>query len=75
MVDVDDFDRVNRCGTEIMLSAALAAKVSRFVHCSTEAILFAPRPGGGTVDEAASVNFADMPGPYTRSKWSPSRRR
>jgi dihydroflavonol-4-reductase len=68
--DVDDFDRVNRCGTEVMLSAALAANVSRFVHCSTEAILFPRQPGSGTIDEAANVDLADMPGPYTRSKWA-----
>jgi dihydroflavonol-4-reductase len=66
--DRADFDRVNRRGTEVMLSAASIAKVSRFVHCSTEAVLFAPQPGRGPVDETACVDLAGMPGPYTRSK-------
>jgi dihydroflavonol-4-reductase len=66
--DAAEFDRVNRGGTEAMLSAALEANVARFVHCSTEAILFAPRSGGATVDETVTLDPADMPGPYTRSK-------
>ena len=36
----DDFQAVNYRGTEIMLDAARERGVSRFLHCSTEAILF-----------------------------------
>lgn len=64
-----DFDRANREGTEMVLSAAEEAKVARFVHCSTEAILMPPRGSDEPVDEAVSLTVADMAGPYTRSKY------
>jgi dihydroflavonol-4-reductase len=66
--DADDFDRINRRGTDVVLAAAQAAKVPRFVHCSTEAVLFAPEARHPIADESASLQLADMPGPYTRSK-------
>jgi dihydroflavonol-4-reductase len=71
--DVDDFDHINRRGTEIVLAAARSARVRRFIHCSSEAVLFAPEPTGGAVDETATVDLADMPGPYTRSKLAAER--
>jgi nucleoside-diphosphate-sugar epimerase len=67
--DKDDFDRVNRRGTEIVLAAAMAKRVGRVVHCSTESILLPKRRSGATIDESATPALADMPGPYTRSKY------
>jgi dihydroflavonol-4-reductase len=66
--DADDFDRINRHGTEVVLAAAQAAKVPRFVHCSSEAVLFASHPRDRIADETVSLSMVDMPGPYTRSK-------
>jgi dihydroflavonol-4-reductase len=65
----EDFDRVNRVGTETVLSAAAARKIARFVHCSTEAILLPPGGSGEPIDETISLTPADMAGPYTRSKY------
>src|SRR5262245_16784041 len=65
---VDDFDRVNREGTEMMLSAAVAQRVTGFVHCSSECTLFGARNGRAVIDEAAWFDAADMAGPYSRSK-------
>ena len=42
----DDFHAVNCRGTEIMLEAARERGVSRFLHCSTEFILFGPSAAG-----------------------------
>jgi dihydroflavonol-4-reductase len=63
-----DFDLVNRQGTEMMLSAAVAQRIPRFIHCSSEATLFGPRSGSDMVDETVSLSAADMAGPYSRSK-------
>ncbi|WP_342641412.1 NAD-dependent epimerase/dehydratase family protein [Rhodoligotrophos ferricapiens] len=63
--DRADFERVNHRGTELVLAAAAERNVSRFVHCSTEAILFPP-PGD---DAEKCLSLEDMPGPYTRSKF------
>ena len=65
---VADFDRLNRQGTEMMLSAAIAQRITRFVHCSSEATLFGPRPAHDMIDETVSVSTGDMAGPYSRSK-------
>lgn len=65
----DDFDRVNRRGTEAVLRAAAARRVPRVVHCSTESILLPKRRNGRAVDESAELVLADMAGPYTRSKF------
>jgi nucleoside-diphosphate-sugar epimerase len=65
---VADFDLVNRQGTEMMLSAAIAQRVPRFVHCSSEATLFGPRAGPDMVDETVSYSSSDLAGPYSRSK-------
>jgi dihydroflavonol-4-reductase len=66
----EDFDRVNRVGTETLLAAAAEKRTKRIVHCSTEAILMPPGRSGGYIDETASLKLADMAGPYTRSKYS-----
>jgi nucleoside-diphosphate-sugar epimerase len=67
--DGGEFDRVNRQGTEAMLSAAAEREVRRFVHCSTEAVLLPARRMAATIDETVSVGEAEMAGPYTRSKY------
>src|ERR1700742_4998070 len=44
-LDRDEFHKVNFVGTENVLAAARKAGAARFVHCSTESILFrASRP-------------------------------
>jgi len=67
--DKADFDRVNRGGTEVVLAAAAARRTPRVVHCSTESILLPKQRNGAHVDESAKPALADMPGPYTRSKF------
>ena len=68
MPDREDFHRVNCVGTETVLAAARASRVRRFLHCSTESILF-DYPGSGNAASAATAPPADaMPGAYTRSK-------
>ena len=66
----NDFHDVNCRGTEIVLEAARQRGVSRFLHCSTESILFGSPPlaieVGTTPDE--------MPGVYTRSKFAAEQR-
>jgi dihydroflavonol-4-reductase len=65
--DARDYDRVNHVGTERLLAAAAARGVARFIHCSTEAILFSSR--NVPPRESCPLTLADMPGPYTRSKF------
>ena len=63
-----DFHDVNCRGTEVVLAAAREHGVARFLHCSTESILFR---SGACEDAGAdyTLPMADhMPGPYTRSK-------
>jgi len=67
--DSRHFESVNRRGTEVMLAAAANSRVSRFVHCSTESILLPKRTNGHAIDESGWLDLADMPGPYTRSKY------
>ncbi len=67
--DAQEFDRVNRVGTETVLAAAAAANVRRLVHCSTEAILLPPRGHPHMVDEASAGRIGDMAGSYSRSKF------
>lgn len=66
----EDFDRVNRAGTETLLSAAGEKNTQRIVHCSTEAILLPRKRSTAYIDETASLELSDMAGPYTRSKYS-----
>jgi dihydroflavonol-4-reductase len=64
----DDFHAVNCRGTEIMLAAARKRGVSRFLHCSTESILFGAAPPKSDCIESIHATPAEMPGAYTRSK-------
>jgi len=64
----DDFHVVNCRGTEIMLDAARKRGVLRFLHCSTESILFGSSPPTSFATEQACPTPDKMPGAYTRSK-------
>jgi len=66
--DRTEFHAVNYIGTEIVLAAARSRGVQRFLHCSTESILFHGVDGGDVEAEEASLSVEHMPGPYTRSK-------
>ncbi|MET4800151.1 NAD-dependent epimerase/dehydratase family protein [Bradyrhizobium sp. LB11.1] len=63
-----DFHDVNFRGTEIVLAAAMKRGVSRFLHCSTESILFPYTGLNGVAAEEALQPADAMPGAYTRSK-------
>ena len=64
----EDFHAVNCRGTEMMLVAARERGVSRFLHCSTEAILFSRSPPGSFNIKEECNTPNQMPGPYTRAK-------
>jgi dihydroflavonol-4-reductase len=64
----DDFHAVNCRGTEIVIAAARKRAVSRFLHCSTESILFSPSSTESVVAERICTTPDEMPGAYTRSK-------
>jgi dihydroflavonol-4-reductase len=68
MREKSDFHAVNCRGTEVVLAAARKHGTARFLHCSTESILFR----SSACEEAGAdytLPMADhMPGPYTRSK-------
>ena len=66
--DRAEFHAVNYTGTEIVLAAARSLGVRRFLHCSTESILFHTADGDDVAAEEASLSVEHMPGPYTRSK-------
>ncbi|OAF14668.1 dihydroflavonol 4-reductase [Bradyrhizobium centrolobii] len=63
-----DFHDVNCRGTEVVLAAARKRGVSRFLHCSTESILFPYSKLNGVAAEEALQPADAMPGAYTRSK-------
>ena len=63
-----DFHAVNCGGTEVVIAAARKRGVARFLHCSTESILFPPSPSEDAAAEDILLTGDDMPGPYTRSK-------
>src|ERR1700731_1696006 len=63
-----DFHAVNFQGTEIVIAAARKRGVARFLHCSTESILFRPPSLKDTSDERSLLPPQQMPGVYTRSK-------
>jgi dihydroflavonol-4-reductase len=64
-----EFVRINVRGTEMVLRAAAEQRVERVVHCSTESILLPKRPAKNVwIDDDTAPPYADMPGPYTRSK-------
>jgi len=67
-VDRSEFHAVNYIGTLNVLEAARSLGVDRFLHCSTESILFHAAHGKDVVAEEASLSVDHMPGPYTRSK-------
>lgn len=62
-----DFHTVNYGGTEIVIETARQRGIRRFLHCSTESILFRSSPSMAPVADNALLPD-DMPGPYTRSK-------
>jgi dihydroflavonol-4-reductase len=64
----DDFHAVNFQGTEVVITAARKRGVARFVHCSTESILFQPSPLRDGASEQSLLPPQQMPGLYTRSK-------
>jgi len=64
----DDFHAVNAQGTAIVIAAARKRGISRFLHCSTESILFRPSCTASALAEDVSVTLDQMPGAYTRSK-------
>ena len=66
MPEKDDFDAVNFRGTEIVLAAARKRGVARFLHCSTESILFPSSRNTASGLDAPPAQ--EMPGRYTRSK-------
>lgn len=63
-----DFHTVNFQGTEIVIAAARKRGTARFLHCSTESILFRPPSLKDTSDERSLLPPQQMPGVYTRSK-------
>jgi dihydroflavonol-4-reductase len=68
MPDKADFHAVNCRGTEVVIAAARKFGIARFLHCSTESILFPSSPSEDAVAKAGPMTGDDMPGPYTRSK-------
>jgi dihydroflavonol-4-reductase len=66
--DPTEFHAVNFIGTENLLAIARKRGVARFLHCSTESILFHASEGDDAAAEDARLSVDLMPGPYTRSK-------
>ena len=64
------FDTINHLGTRVMLEAARAVGVRRFVHCSSLTTLVgaATRIGASDADESVRLTPEDMLGAYPRSK-------
>jgi dihydroflavonol-4-reductase len=63
-----EFHAVNFQGTEIVIAAARKRGVARFLHCSTESILFRPPSLRDDSSERSLLPPQQMPGVYTRSK-------
>lgn len=63
-----DFHAVNFQGTEVVINAARKRGVARFLHCSTESILFRPASMQQDSGERSLLPAEQMPGLYTRSK-------
>ena len=68
-----DFHAVNCVGTEVVIAAARKCGVSRFLHCSTESILFSASSMDKFVAEHICTTLEEMPGAYTRSKLAAER--
>jgi dihydroflavonol-4-reductase len=66
--DRSEFHDVNYLGTVNVLAAARSLGIKRFLHCSTESILFHAGGGDDAAAEEAALSVDHMPGPYTRSK-------
>ncbi len=66
--DHAEFHAINFQGTENVLAAARKRAIGRFLHCSTESILFRSSRPNQAAAEDAQLSVDDMPGPYTRSK-------
>lgn len=66
--DRAEFHDVNYRGTENVLAIARKSGVERFLHCSTESILFHASDEDEAKAEEATLSVDLMPGPYTRSK-------
>jgi dihydroflavonol-4-reductase len=62
-----DFYAVNCHGTEVVVTAARKRGIARFLHCSTESILFRRSPLQDA-SESSLLPPQEMPGLYTRSK-------
>jgi dihydroflavonol-4-reductase len=63
-----EFHAVNCRGTEIVVSAARKNGVARFLHCSTESILFRSSRSPAAEGEHSLLPSQEMPGLYTHSK-------
>lgn len=68
MPQKSDFHKVNYRGTEVVITAARERGIARFLHCSTESILFRGSPSERAVADDALLPADDASGPYTRSK-------
>jgi dihydroflavonol-4-reductase len=66
--DRGEFHDVNYGGTENVLATARKSGITRFLHCSTESILFHTSEQDEAAAEEATLSVDLMPGPYTRSK-------
>ena len=66
--DRAEFHDVNYGGTENVLAIARKSGIARFLHCSTESILFHASQKDDATAEEATLSVDLMPGPYTRSK-------
>ena len=63
-----DFHAVNFQGTEVVIAAARKRGIARFLHCSTESILFRAATLQDATNEHSLLPAQEMPGLYTRSK-------
>jgi hopanoid-associated sugar epimerase len=63
-----ELEHINVHGTEMVLRVAAEQQLECVIHCSTESILLPINPRNASLDESAAPPYADMPGPYTRSK-------
>ena len=63
-----DFHAVNYRGSEVVIAAARKRGIARFLHCSTESILFGAPSSQDVVCEHGLLPADTMPGLYTRSK-------
>ena len=68
--DRNIFEQINFIGTKVMLEAAVAAGVKKFVHCSSLTTLVGVTApiGQSSADETVRLDEDEMLGPYPRSK-------